>query len=71
MVDNSVAAELRKAETLASLAPKSALGFETEKNSPFPDGYSVEKERIALKALLEAESVSESEAVLPAVSLAL
>ncbi len=61
VVDNSVAAELRKAETLASLAPKSALGFETEKNSPFPDGYSVEKERVALKALLDAESVSESD----------
>ena len=45
VVDNSVAAELRKAEALSSLTPKSTLVFETEKNSPFPDDYSVEKER--------------------------
>ena len=58
VVHNSVAAELRKVETLASLSPKSALVFETEKNSPFHYGVSNEKEPFAMKALFDAALVS-------------
>lgn len=35
--------------------------FETEENSPFPDGYSIDKERVALSDLIEADNPDDTD----------
>lgn len=42
-------------------ATSSDVIFETEENSPFPDGYSIEKERGALRDLLASDAPDESD----------
>jgi integrating conjugative element protein (TIGR03761 family) len=50
-------------------AVRPTIHFETEPNSPFPDGYSIAGERKALADLLEAENIPEDHPLMPRLEL--
>lgn len=73
--DRSMVAELAAAMPQLVTGPAATMDlrpkveFLTDPASPFPDGYSIEKERAALSDLLEADSVDENDPRYPRVEM--